>query len=430
MDNPATSRSSFFGHRKQHKVGIPRGESALDLTAHAEDTDDDAVSVRSEVSHQSKSSRMVRNKHSISNYFSSHMAMSTLEPQRRKLRSHTDDIRDSYRSAVERWVLLQKLNRTMKPNDPLIYAATRLGAYLHFYDSMIENIRTNPQTFREQQTLSSFWSIQAIKFLTGVDGHFSFDVLANFSNNDLKGPKRLKVLLLSNNVLGDPHNWQLAIDNPNSDIYCYTEEPALYTAYPDYRLTVGPSNYRVVHGDSFLNIPLSKGSFAGCVCFEFFQCIKSNDWVEALSEVYRLLSVHGQANFLLMDFTVLNCKNEIYNSFFLMLQKVLVREGYDPFPCKSIQKRLKEAGFQRVRYSFVTLKKGIPNKMGNLMEFVQTFFETVMFKRLAKAFMEEEELELFKQTRLQYNHDSRNGKLLDEFGDCYYMLLFAQKTQL
>ncbi|CEP23009.1 unnamed protein product [Cyberlindnera jadinii] len=282
--------------------------------------------------------------------------------------------------------------------------------------------------YHEQQTLSGFWSIQAFKYLTGVDGHIAFDVLADLSNNsDAKNKKRLKVLDMYNNSYTDSHIWQLAIDNPDRDIYCFTTDPILYTSFPDYKLAIGPQNFYILNGISYQNVPMTKNTFAAAICYDLHFYLKNDQWVPTLSEVFRLLTFNGQISIFLMDYSVLNCKNEIYSKFFEMLRNALRRDGMDPYPCKSIQKRLREAGFQNIRHAFVSLKKGIPTDLGNIVEFVQSFFECAMFKYVAQLHLSPEELVLFREMKLQYNRDVRNGELLDEFGDFYYMLVFAQK---
>lgn len=431
MDNPAAStRSSIFGGFKKRK---PRKASRVSGTTDSTgmDTDDDGASM---ISQQTSSSRSSKSSHHQqgSSPFSGPMAMTSLElqlPKRRTLRSHNDEVKESYRMAAEGWQLIKMLNKNVKANDPLTYAPTRLGSFLQFYDSILLKSQVTPKVFQEQETLGAFWSIQAFKFLTGVDAHFSFDVLADFFNiTNSKSSKKLKIVAFSNECYVHTHNWQLALDNPKCEIYCYTLTPVLYTQIPDYKQAIGPPNHHIIFGDSYTSVPLAQESFVGAVCYDLFLYLQETDWVPVLSEVHRLLLPHGQLNLMLMDFTILNSKSEIYNNFFKMLQDVMKREGLDPFPAKTIQKKLKDAGFERVRYTFVTLKKGIPTKMGNLMEFVQSYWESMIFRHVAQRNLTDEELKQFEQTRVQYNKDSRDGNLMDEFGDWYFMILFAEKT--
>jgi hypothetical protein len=395
------------------------------------DGDDDGASLISEISHFSRSSIFAKNKHHLTSYFTSHMSMTSMDTApKRAPRSRSEEIKISYRRAAERWKLIKNLNKVDKVGDPLTYASTRLGAFLLFYDTVLDYSETNSITFEEQETLSSFWSIQALKLLTGVAGYFVMDVLTSFSNNEAKNTTRLKTIMFSNELYGIEYDWQFAIDNPNVEVYSYTTRPVLYTAYSDYKSAIGPPNHHILHGDSYLSLPLLQGSFVGGLCYDLFVylTLKESEWVPALSELYRVLSPGGQVNFFMMDLTVINCKNEIYNGFFSMIERVMRREGKDPMPCRSIQRRLREAGFDKVRYSFFTLKKGIPNKMGNMMEFVQSYIECTLFRYMSQRNLVEEELELFRHMRLQYNEDLRNGDLLSEFGDAYYMMVFAQKS--
>jgi hypothetical protein len=130
---------------------------------------------------------------------------------------------------------------------------------------------------------------------------------------------------------------------------------------------------------------------------------------------------------LLIDFTAVNCQNEVYNKFFANIRKILERKGMDPMPCRSIQSRMHEAGFDEIKYSFLSLKKGIPNRLGMTMDFIQGYLEFLIFDRIAKFEMDEAELQEFRSVKLQFHEDLRNGRLTEEFGDFYLMFAFGRK---
>lgn len=417
MDNPTLAKPSMFGFKK--KQSIVRTES-----------DSDVTSLYSQASNLGKQA-LEHNKSSLSHFARNVSLTSSKENQDEKIRRHrekksqSDAIKEQYKQDSIKWFSLRKLNDVSRDNDALTYAPPRLSSFLQFYDSYIQ--QGSSENMRNVVNLVDFWSINAIKFLSGVESLVSRRILVDYANKGLKDSQKLKILKIHDEYFGVSWSWILAMDNFKCDIYNLTTSPILYTSYTDYKSNIGPKNHHIVHGKSLSELPFAKNSFPMVIAYELWFQLKEEEWVPVLTDLYRTTTSQGSLHMFLMDYTIVNCKNELYNDFFKKIQKVVKEQGVDPFPCKKILSRTREAGFTDVKYSLISIKKGIPNKMGNLMEFIQSFFELAMFSKFARQFFSDEDLQLFKELRLQYNQDLKNGKLLDEFGDTYFMFVTAKK---
>lgn len=422
MDNPTITKptsSSMFGFKK--KPSIIRAES-----------DSDANSIYSEASTLGKQA-MEHNKSSISHFAKNVSSLTggskeTQEEKQRKYRerkNQSDAIKEQYKLDSIKWFSLRKLADVSRENDPLIYAPARLSSFLQFYDVYIQH-----DSFHDMKNvvnLVDFWSINAIKFLSGVENLITRRLLTDYTNRDLKMNEKLKVLKLHDEYFGISWSWMLAIDNYKCDIYNFTTSPIQYASYTDYKSKIGPKNHHIVHGKSLTELPFKKDSFPLALTYELWFELKTEEWVPVLSDLHRVITPNGYLHMFLMDYTIVNCKNELYKEVFNKIQKIIIDKGMDPFPCKKILSRTREAGFRDVKYSMISVKKGIPNKMGNLMEFIQSFFELAIFAKFARHCFSETDNQLFKELRMQYNQDLKNGKLLDEFGDSYFMFITAKK---
>lgn len=417
MDNPTLTKPSMFGFKK--KPSIVRTES-----------DSDTTSLYSQASTLGKQA-LDHNRASISHFAKNLTMTSTKDAQEEKSRryrekkSQTDAIKEQYKRDSVKWFSLRKLNDVSRDNDALTYAPARLSSFLQFYDNYIQ--QDSFENMGNVINLVDFWSISALKFLSGVENLITRRLLVDYANKDLKENDKLKVLKLHDEHFGVAWSWVLAMDNFKCDIYNLTTSPILYTSYTDYRSNIGPKNHHIVHGKSLSELPFSKNSFPMAIAYELWFELKEEEWVPVLSDLYRTIAPQGYLHMFLMDYTIINCKNELYNEIFHKIQKVIREQGMDPFPCKKILSRTREAGFTNVKYSMISIKKGIPNKMGNLMEFIQSFFELSIYTKFVRKFFSEEDIQLFKELRLQYNQDLKNGKLLDDFGDTYFMFVTAKK---
>ncbi|CCH41405.1 hypothetical protein BN7_946 [Wickerhamomyces ciferrii] len=344
----------------------------------------------------------------------------------RERKTQNDLIKDRYKQDSIKWFSLRKLSDVSKENDSLTYSPARLNSFLQFYDTYIQ--QNSIENMRNVINLVDFWSISAIKYLSGVDQLIRKNLVARYSNSDLREDQKLKILKIHGDYFGISWSWLLAMDNWSCDIYSLTTTPITHTNYSESKSNIGPKNHHVVHGKSLSTMPFKKNSYPLAIAYELWFQLKIDEWNPVLTDLHRVISPSGYLNMFLMDYTIINCKNELYNEFFKKLQKIVINEGMDPFPCKNILKRTKEAGFIDVKYSLISIKKGIPNRMGNLMEFIQSFFELAMFSKFARDKFSQNDLQLFKELRLQYNQDVKNGKLLDEFGDSYLMFVTAKKS--
>lgn len=412
------TKPTLFGFKK--KPALVRKES-----------ESDSNSIYSQASNFGKQA-LDHHKSSISHFARNVSLTSSKETQEEKIRkyqekkSQSDAIKEQYKQDSVKWFSLRKLNDVSRENDALTYAPARLSSFLQFYDTYI--IQDSTTELKNVMNLIDFWSINAIKFLSGVESLVTRRLLVDYTNKDLKNNDKLKILKLHDEYFGVSWSWVLALDNYKCDIYNLTVSPIVYTSYTDYRSNIGPKNHHIVHGKSRSELPFAKDSFPMAIAYELWFELKSEEWVPVLSELYRTIAPQGFLHMMLMDFTIVNCKNELYNEFFRKIQTVVRDLGMDPFPCKRILRRVREAGFKDVKYSLISLKKGIPNKMGNLMEFTQSFFELAIYSKFGRQYFSGEDLQLFKELRLQYNQDLKNGKLLDEFGDTYFMFVTAKKT--
>ncbi|KAH3686526.1 hypothetical protein WICPIJ_002504, partial [Wickerhamomyces pijperi] len=135
----------------------------------------------------------------------------------------------------------------------------------------------------------------------------------------------------------------------------------------------------------------------------------------------------GQLYLFLYDFDLVNCQNVRLRAIYDKFHKILIKKGIGIHPTRHIQQRLKEAGFNHIRYTCISLKQGIPSPMGNLMDFVQSFFEFIIFDKIANFEMDQEDLGNFKEIKLQYQESMKSGMTLNEMGSAVYMLVFAEK---
>ncbi|ONH66730.1 Demethylmenaquinone methyltransferase [Cyberlindnera fabianii] len=419
MDNPLANSSTLSLLGKSKFTG-----SSADLSTQPSQTDDvDRGSISSIKKH--------KHRDAARGYFSRHMKMTSLEKTKQQRHPsnprHADAVKESYIRECERWYTTSKLDKHEKVTDPFTFATTRLDAFLMFYDSLLQGVPLNTPSMEEKQDRIGFWACKALLFLTGLREVISIQVLADFSNNQLKKKERLKVLYLMSDYYATQWSWQLAIDNPNTDVYCYTLGAIHYTGISEHRSKIGPPNYHILHGDTMDNIPFSKESFSSCVSFDLWLNLKEDEWVTVLKEINRTLAPQAELCLFVMDISTINCTNPLYNEFFTKLQEALVREGIDPFPCRKIRGRLSQAGFQRTKHAFISLKKGVAGNLGAMMELIQSFFEYVIFTKVAEQLLGEDELELFRELRVQYNRDLRNGEILDQFGDSYLMFTLSKK---
>lgn len=385
-------------------------------------------------------------------------ATSTSSSKNSKISIDSSEIRDKYQTDLKTWNLTTKANKNYKHGDPLTYAPERLTSFLETYDLVLEKPRAgsaesdlsnasqnfslcnkqnpfpllkelqkSPLKISEQIDLIGFWSLSALKFISNVDVFLTNNVITEFSNFNLKENDKIRVLNTQGEFFGLQWVWQLALDNPAAEIYDFTLNPIIPTSYTNFKQTIGPSNFHPIHGESLSDLSFSKNSFAFAVCYDLWLQLKSHEWVPVLSEIQRVLLPCGTIHMLLLDFDIVNCANVRYRSFFTKLQRLLVRNGIDPFPCKHITQRLRESGFESIKYSLISLKKGLPNKVGNLMEFLQSYFEFIIFYKIARFNMDQEDLEDFKELKLQYHQETKSGRLLNEFGNSYCMFVFAKK---
>jgi hypothetical protein len=337
--------------------------------------------------------------------------------------------KETFLRDLEKWALLKTLNLDEpKGRNFLERAEHRLRTFLHYYETSLSG---GSLKYTSEGALS-FGSISAIKFITGVNILVTHGILTEFKNFDLKTTDTMRTLRLDDTKFyGIEWAWQFAIDNPTSECYNYsTNTLSQRLTQPDQlgkTVTAGPPNFHAVHGGSFADFPFSKNSFSFELAFGLFFELKEQEWVPTLTELYRVLQPQGTLSMLLIDFTAVNCQNEVYNKFFANIRKILERKGMDPMPCRSIQSRMHEAGFDEIKYSFLSLKKGIPNRLGMTMDFIQGYLEFLIFDRIAKFEMDEAELQEFRSVKLQFHEDLRNGRLTEEFGDFYLMFAFGRK---
>ncbi|KAH3683640.1 hypothetical protein WICPIJ_005385 [Wickerhamomyces pijperi] len=369
-----------------------------------------------------------------------------------------------YENDLKIWLLTIKYNKYYKHDDPLTYSPERLATFMETCDSILEKPRTHssgsgsgsdinanntPATFGSESRQNSlplvkemerpaleidekiqrigFWSLSALKFISNVDTYFTRNVVTEFSNFDLKENEKIRVLNARCEFYGLQWSWQLALDNPKAEVYDFTLNPIDPTSYGNNRQTIGPANFHRIHGESLLELSFSRNSFALVVAYGLWLQLKADEWIPVLTEMHRVLLPSGTIHMMLLDFDIVNCENPRYLNFFKKLQRILTKNGIDPFPCKHIQQRLKDSGFQSTTYSLISLKKGQPSKLGNLMDFLQGYFEFLIFEKIASFHMEQEDLEDYKEIKLQYHQELRSGRLLNQFGNSYCMFVFAKK---
>lgn len=446
MDHPELSRRTSLGsffNRRNVKTGVTITETFL------EDADNDNNSLFSQSSSESTFVQQTNNKQFM-HKFSKKVAMTPCEtrvpikrsesssslvskfkglaaqtkrdpppPQPVKKRS----VGQAHNRFAYKWTSFKDSNKTALANDPLIHAENRLHVFLEYYDTYLINEDTDH--LFDNEDLIQFWTISTLKYLTGVHLLVTNTVLTEFENFELKQADKIRILKIDNKVFSTEWAWQLAMDNVASEVYNYTTVPIHYNINPNNK--IGPTNFHPVHGRSLSELPFSKNSFSFELAYDLFFQLKEDEWVGVLSELYRVLQPGGSLTLFLTDFIPLNCVNNVYANFFSKVKNSLIKNGLDPMPCKKIHSRLKEAGFEDINYSLISLKKGLPNKLGNMMDLMAGFIEYIMFDRIAKYELTEEELIEFKNLKLKYHQDLRDGKLVEEFGDVYFMFLFAKK---
>ncbi|KAH3680813.1 hypothetical protein WICMUC_000164 [Wickerhamomyces mucosus] len=473
--NAKNYKNNYQTVPKSSTFNLSSVDENINIDNNEKKQDDEPLNIDDTISIKSSSSNPIgklrKTKSSIFNHLTRHLTSSNintyneleLDDQQQKFYElsrrnnsnlSTSNIKERYKRDLEKWTMTLKLNKNYKYDDPLTYASTRLNCFFDVYDTLLMDGKQIPPSssnnrknsiittnllstsssteesdiFNEKLDLIGFWSVSALKFLSGVNKLVSNGILTEFSNYDLKSSEKIRIFVTGCEFLGIQWPWQLAIDNPNSITYDFSIEPILHTAYSNYKQLIGPSNYHSIHGESHLNLSFSQNSFSFALCYSYWLFLKNDEWIPTLSELYRILSPQGQLNLLMIDFDVINCSNSKYNEFFIKLREILIKNNMDPYPCKHIQQRLKDSGFKTIKYSFLSLKRGLSTKMGNLMDLIQSYFEYIIFEKLTTNLkMEQDELEYFKDAIIKFHNDVRSGESLNEYGNYYYMFVFAQK---
>ncbi|KAH3686525.1 hypothetical protein WICPIJ_002503 [Wickerhamomyces pijperi] len=349
---------------------------------------------------------------------------------------------DRYKKDQKTWALIQRVRQSNKYDDPLTYANERLSSFFDTYDVILRRTTEKKKPKRhgidlplikqahdevelnELIDLIGHWSLSALKMISGVEGFLTNKVLLEHFNYEHSGKERMRVFNIQEEFFGQQWSWELAADIPDSDIYDFTFKKELESNFPH----VGPTNISAVHVDTLEFIPYPDDYFSLSICYDLWLQLKSNDWVPALKEIRRILKPNCYIHLFLYDFDILNCSNPEYSNFFKRVHRILQKLGIDPWPSKHIHQRLRDAGFQNISYSFISLRKGINTNMGHLLDFVQSYLELIIFDKISNFHMDENDLKEFRDVKKFYHDAVKSGEMVTDFGSGYCMSVFAKKV--
>ncbi|KAH3683638.1 hypothetical protein WICPIJ_005383, partial [Wickerhamomyces pijperi] len=347
---------------------------------------------------------------------------------------------DRYLTELKTWELTLKLNKDRNASDPLIYARERLTSFIDTYDlilmnqfkrsdaqpslllppgKLVKELKFKDPVLSDQIDLLGFWSISALLAVSDADNFITNKLLKDFANYDLKNNERMKIFNVQGEFFGLQWAWQLGLDNPNADVYDVSTQPGLPLKFKN---LVGPSNIISIDGERLENLSFEDNFFTLAMSYDSWLHLKKDEWDPMIKEMYRVLAPPGFIHFFICDFDIFGCQNPKYRDFFKRVQHVLIKNGMDPYPSRHLSQHLKDAGFVNIRYSCLAMRKGIPNSMGNMTDFIQGYLELIIFDKIANLEMSAEDTQQFRELKMDYHNSLRNGELINDFGSGYLRL--------
>lgn len=290
-------------------------------------------------------------------------------------------------------------------SDSLVYALARKEAFL-------QGTRI-PVKFCDNFEIVDLWVMMALRYT--MKGELLF--------SPLSAQRKNLVILDIQGVFRDQWSWQMALDYPQSMVYGlrFALEGRQNPVKPIKQPTDNngdknhipkksyPSNYIPFVGHSIKKLPFDDNTFDIVNAKSLWYFVKKDDWVDVLSELFRIIKPGGYIELLLADFVIVN-GNATDQYWWSRLSQGVISHGLDPTPISSISNHLYKVGFTDVNRALISLPRGWGGQMGHLTDLLAMYYSQSMFQTFSD--LTPDEMASFKtacQTSLQKGYTPANS---------------------
>lgn len=286
---------------------------------------------------------------------------------------------DSYNSEdpsqTTDWQFIRNFTANTRNSDSLVYALARKEAFLQ--GTHIS------RKFRDNFEIVDLWVMMALRFI--MKGDLLFSPLATKQ-------KSLVVLDLQG-IFRDQFSCQIALDYPQSMVYglYFTPESGQNTMKSTNSFANQdsdnhhandnsfPSNYIPCVGHSMKKLPFEDNTFDIINAKSLWYLVKKSDWVDVLSELFRIIKPGGYIELLMADFSLLN-GNATDQYWWSRLVQGIINHGLEPAPMSTVGTQLYHVGFTDVNRALIALPRGWGGQMGHLTDLIAMYYSEFMFQ--------------------------------------------------
>jgi ubiquinone/menaquinone biosynthesis C-methylase UbiE len=287
----------------------------------------------------------------------------------------SDSYHDKDPSQTTDWQFIRNFTANTRNSDSLVYALARKEAFLQATHIPIK--------FRDNFEIVDLWVMMALRFT--LKGNLLFSPMA--------AKQKSLVVLDLQGIFRDQFSWQIALDYPQSMVYglCFTPggaqnpiKPTNNCANQDSEKNYAtkksyPSNYIPCVGHSIKKLPFEDNTFDIVNAKSLWYLVKKNDWVDVLSELFRIIKPGGYIELLMADFVLLN-GNATDQYWWSRLVQGVINHGLEPAPMSTIATQLYHVGFTDVNRALISLPRGWGGQMGHLTDLLAMYYSQFMFQ--------------------------------------------------